>query len=446
MNSRRELFNVKPHEVGLVLALGFILFSNSLAQQISGIVAISGFLGQVGVPGILIVWSVDVILIALTSGVQSLLVDRFNRLKLIRVLTLAFAVIFVIIRLMFMLPVPAWLNYSLLYLISEQQWLFFPIVFWILANDGLSTSQTKRLFPIIASFAFIGKLIGIGIALFSPLALSRLGLSLEDVLAINVIVYCLAFVVSLSGLHKLEIRSTVARKQEKLREVVSEGLVFMREVPAFRLLGVAIVAVFVADTIIEYHFLAVSDQVFDTQERYQIFYSTYQLVLTLAAVAVQGLLTTRLITNMGLKNIFFIWPAAALASGIWMLAMPGIISAVGGVILEKLPQSTVDESARKSLESLVPDGIRGRVSIFMDSYLFAAGTLIACVLTACIVFAGGSFYLYLSFAVLAACISILAVYKMRQQYDTSLLHWRLKRRRSRVTLVGKLVSDLMAEE
>ena len=53
---------------------------------------------------------------------------------------------------------------------------------------------------------------------------------------------------------------------------------------------------------------------------------------------------------------------------------------------------------------------------------------------------------WLIVAVLAACISILAVYKMRQQYDTSLLHWRLKRRRSRVTLVGKLVSDLLAEE
>ena len=446
MRPRRQLFNVKPLEMGLVLALGFILLSNSLAQQVSGIVAISGFLGQAGVPGILIVWSVDVILIALTSGVQSLVVDRFNRLKLIRVLTLAFAVIFVIIRLMFMLPVPAWLNYSLLYLISEQQWLFFPIVFWILANDGLSTSQTKRLFPIIASFGFIGKLIGIAIALFSPLVLTRLGLSLEDVLTINIFVYCLAFVVSLTSLHKLEIRSTLVCKQEKLREVVSEGFVFIREVPAFRLLGVAIVAVFVADTIIEYHFLAVSDRVFDTQERYQIFYSTYQLVLTLAAVAVQGLLTTRLITNMGMKNVFFIWPVAALASGIWMLAMPGIISAAGGVILEKLPQSTIDESARKSLESLVPDGIRGRVSIFMDSYLFAAGTLIACVFTASIVIAGGTFYIYLSFAVLAAFISILAVYKMRQLYDTSLLHWRLKRRRSRVTLVGKLVSDLMAEE
>ena len=53
---------------------------------------------------------------------------------------------------------------------------------------------------------------------------------------------------------------------------------------------------------------------------------------------------------------------------------------------------------------------------------------------------------WLIVAVLAACISILAVYKMRQQYDPSLLHWRLKRRRSRVTLVGKLVSDLLAEE
>jgi hypothetical protein len=446
MKPHKDPFNVKPREFSLVLAMGLILFGNALAQQVSGIVAISGFLGQAGVPGILVVWSIDVILIGATTGVQSLIVDRFNRLKLLRALIFGFIVIFVVLRFMFTLPVPAWFNYSLLYLVSEQQWLFFPIVFWTLANDGLSTPQTKRLFPVIAGFGLIGKLVGIGIAFLSPAALTSLNLNLEDVLLINILVYVVAFVVALTGLHQLQLGAAIKRKKERLRDVASEGFTFIREVPAFRFLAFAIVALFVADTIIEFQFLSVSDRVFNTQERFQVFYSVYQLVLTLASVAVQGLLTTRIIKSMGLKNIFFIWPAAALAGGLWMMAFPGIVSAVGGVMLEKLPQFTVDESARKSLQSLVPDGIRGRVSIFMDSYLFAAGTLLACAFTGAIILAGGTFYVYLSVAVLAACLAIFAVYKMRQVYDTSLLHWRLKRRRSRATVVGKLISDLMVEE
>ena len=446
MKHQKGLFNVKPTEISLVLAMGLILFSNALAQQVSGIVAISGFLGQAGVPGILVVWSIDVVLIAVTTGLQSLIVDRFNRLTLLRVLIFAFIIIFIIIRLMFMLPIPEWLNYSVLYLVSEQQWLFFPIVFWILANDGLSTSQTKRLFPVMASFGFIGKLLGIGIALFWPLVLTRLPLDLEDVLVINIFVYLVAFIISLTGLSKLQLRASVTRKKERLSEVVSEGFNFVREVPAFKFLGIAIVAVIVADTIIEYHFLAVSERVIDSQERYQIFYSIYQLILTLASVAVQGLLAARIIKRLGLKNVFFIWPAAALTGGLWMIALPGIVSAVGGVILNKLPQFTIDESARKSFQSLVPDEIRGRVSIFMDSYLFAAGTLIACACIAAVLLIGGTFYVYLSVAVLAACLSLWAVYRMRQIYDTSLLHWRLKHRRSRVSLVGKLMADLMADD
>jgi len=148
-----------------------------------------------------------------------------------------------------------------------------------------------------------------------------LNLNLEDVLLINVLVYVVAFVVALTGLHQLQLGAAIKRKKERLRDVASEGFTFVREVPAFRFLAFAIVALFVADTIIEFQFLSVSDRVFNTQERFQVFYSVYQLVLTLASVAVQGLLTTRIIKSMGLKNIFFIWPAAALAGGLWMMAL-----------------------------------------------------------------------------------------------------------------------------
>lgn len=445
MGPLKDFFDVRPKEISLVLAMGFLLLSNSLAQQVSGIVAISGFLNQVGVPSILIVWTVDVLLIALTTGLQSLVVDRFDRIKILRILTLSFAIIFVILRVLFLFPVPEWLNFSLLYLVSEQQWLFFPIVFWILANDGLSTSQTKRLFPLFASFGFIGKLIGIGIAAFSPAFLTSLNFSLEEVLVLNVVIYILAFIVSFIGLSRLKLRTSITHKKEKVREMISEGFVFMREVPAFRYLGIAIIAAIVADTIIEFHFLVESDAVFTTQTRYQTFYSFYQLGLTLASV-LMGLVAGHIINKMTLKNVFFIWPVTALVGGAWMIALPGIISGVGGVFIQKLPQFTIDESARKSMQSLVPDEIRGRVSIFMDSYLFTAGTLIAALLTGIVILAGASFLIYLAIAIVAALIAIWAIFKMRQVYDNSLLHWRLKRRRSRNTLVGKLVTDLLADD
>ena len=82
----------------------------------------------------------------------------------------------------------------------------------------------------------------------------------------------------------------------------------------------------------------------------------------------------------------------------------------------------------------------------MDGYLFTSGTLIAALLTGIIILVKASFLIYLAIAVLAALVAIWAVYKMRQGYDISLLHWRLKRRRSRNTLVGKLVTDLLADD
>jgi len=83
---------------------------------------------------------------------------------------------------------------------------------------------------------------------------------------------------------------------------------------------------------------------------------------------------------------------------------------------------------------LVPEERRGRVSIFMESYLYVVGVLIGCILTGLIVWVGGligsqfHYYLYLAIAVVASIGAIWAVFRLRATYDTSLLNWRLKRR------------------
>lgn len=448
--SLSRTLRLRPGEAGLVVTLGFLLLSNALAMQVSGIVAISGFLSEGGVNQILIVWVVDTLLIILMTGLQSLIVDRFDRITLMRWMTLGFALVFVILRVMFILQAPGWLNYSFLYLVSEQQWLFFPLIFWILANDIFDMAQSKRLFPLIASLGSAGKFLGIGVALLSPSLFSRLALRSEAVLTLNVVIYVLAFLLVLIGLRDVSVRKT-RQKPETLRETLMEGWAFVREVPSFRYLTMAILALVVCDTIIEFRFLVVSDRYFTAAGSYQTFYSLYRLGLYLAALAIQGFLTNRIIAKISLKNAFLILPFTALAGASWMLALPGVISGVGGVILQKLPAITVDETARKSFQALVPEERRGRVSMFMDSYLFAGGTIIGCLITGTVIFVGPlravveaqlagvtHFYVYLAVAVVAALFAIWAVFKMRTVYESSLFNWRLKRRQRRTSVLDKL--------
>jgi len=75
-------------------------------------------------------------LLILVTGLQSLIVDRFRSceayggrfVSLRRSLrNFAFSFLFKIF--------PESIAYALIYLLNDQQWRFFPVVFWILVND-----------------------------------------------------------------------------------------------------------------------------------------------------------------------------------------------------------------------------------------------------------------------------------------------------------------------
>jgi hypothetical protein len=490
-----QWFRLRPEETGVALVMSFLLLSNSLAQQVSEITAISNFLSTGGVNQLLLVWMVDAVIVVLTTGLQSLIIDRFNRLTLIGALTFILALCFVVVRFLFALAVPANLNYALLYLLSQQQWLFFPLVFWILANDIFDMAQATRLFPLIASGAFVGRLMGIGIAAITPEVMStQPGFRSEDLLVLNALIYLLAYALILGGLRSVRLRSTAQHRGETVRETLTEGLGFVREVPAFRHLAFAIMALLVCETVLEFRFLAVSNAAFQDPGQYQTFYSFYRLGLTLASFLIQTFFTSRLIARLNLKHAFLILPVSALLGSLWMTFRSNIVSAVGGVVLHKLPLVTIDESSRKAFQALVPEERRGRVSIFMDSYLPALGTILGCLLTGAVVLAAAwlsptaatpvyavilvtgavisvwtmlerwqvlvtvlimltagalilfgvrvsaeqAFYVYLGVALMATAAAIWAIFKMRAVYETSLLNWRLKRRQRGARVLDKL--------
>jgi ATP:ADP antiporter, AAA family len=427
-----RFYPLQTGEARIILILGFLLLGNSLARQIAGIVSISGFLSSGGVNQILIVLAIDYLIVLLVSSGQSLVVDRYARKKLMAAMCLIFMFLFLFLRLMFLLDMPTWLSYAIMYLVAEQQLIFFPLIFWVLANDLCSMSQTKRLFPIISSWSFIGKLLGIGIAAASSFVFLRFQIAIEEVLTLNALIYLMSFLLVVYGLKGYEVRET-SQVNETPRETLREGWDFVNNVFSFRYLMFAILALAVVDTIIEFRFLVVSEAAFSGRESYQQFYSLYRLGATLLSFGVQTFLTGKIIARMNLKNVFFIFPAVAAAAVLLMLILPGLSLAVTAMIFLKTVRETVDESSRKSFQALVPEERRGRVSTFMDSYLPAVGTVLACVVTGAIVLVGmvtgrDLSTAYLLVAAGGAVFALWSVWNMRGVYDSSLLNWRLKRR------------------
>lgn len=439
MQTPNRIVRLHPGEFPLVLILGLVLLVNSLTMQLGGIVAVSGFLNTGGINSILVVYLVDYALIFLSGVFQSLIVDRFDRTKLVKAMALLFALVYLVLRLFFWLGAPDWLNYAITFVFAEQQFVFFPLVFWVLANDLYSMEQSKRLFPLISSLSFVGELIGIGLAIAAPVIMLALNVSIEEVLTLNAILYLGAWLSLHFGLRGLKPRTTVRQKQN-LRETLVEGWDFVRNVDSFRYLMYVIIALAASWLMLEFRFLGITDQTYPDQFSYQRFFSIFRLVLALGGFAMQALFTSRLLAAMDLRRAFFILPAAALIGAVLMLVFPGATPVIAGIGIYMLARLTIHDSAIKSLESLIPEERRGRASTFLDGYLPAVGVIGGVLLTGAVVLIGqwtqtDLHWLYLVLAAVAAALSIFWVFKMQKVYDNSLLNWRLKRRRTTATSV-----------
>lgn len=423
---------MRSGEAKIAISLGLILMINSMALNISDVVAVSGFVGQVGTPQILILWLVDMGLILLTTSLQALVIDRYARLSLLRTMSLVIMAIYIVLRIMFTIGTPAWLNFSLLFLLAEQQALFIPLVFWVFANDVLELSQAKRLFPFIASWAFIGQMLGLGLAGLAPGLLQRLNIDASELLSLNVLLFLGAFVLMSGGLRNARVRETV-HKSETALETLTEGWNFIREVASFRYLMIATLGIFVVLTILDFNFLVFADTTPQIAgDNFQRFYALYYLILTVVAFIIQLFVTSRLIERMELKNTFFITPITLLAGIAWTIALPRFIFIALAQAIGYLARDTISDPAGRAFQALVPEERRGRVSIFMDSYMYAGGTILGCAIIGVVLLIVGSplqaFTIYLPIGAVFSIVAIWAVLRLRNVYETSLLNWRLKRR------------------
>ncbi len=443
MNSfLQKIFRVKPAELKIVLTLGAILFVNYAAMGIVKVVSVSGFLREVKDQYILLVWAVDMVLLILATGIQSLIIDRYNRIKLFGGVLLAFTGLYLLLPLTFMFDnFPLKISYSLIYLMNDQQWRFFPIVFWILGNDVFEPAQGRRLQPIIANFAFVGMIFGLGVAALD----ARVSFGPIKLLYFNASIFFLAFILAsrnLKGLKFLQSRS----KSVTMKEALTEGWTFIKTVPSFAYLTAGMLATGIVMTILLYSVL--SDAKMDLGDGFQSFYAQYSLMIAIGSIVIQSY-ANRIIQKLDLKNSFLIQPVVMFISTIVNFFVPGYLGSGTAQAVSRISYDTVDVSSRKALQALVPNERRGRVSMFIDSYLPSLGTIIGSLVTFAIVSLG--IYLavpretytsiYLGFGIFVAAISIFTALRVRKTYDQSMMNWQLKRRTRGASVLDKLNFD-----
>lgn len=435
----KQWFPLRAGESRLAFSLGFILFANYAAMGITKVVSVSGFLAEVKDHYILLVWAVDMVLLILATGIQSLIVDRFDRIKLMGGVLLVFAVLYAVLPLTFLSKsFPASISYTLIYLLNDQQWRFFPVVFWILVNDIYDPATGRRVMPVIANFAFLGTIVGLGIGAVD----AKLEFGPVKLLLLNASIFFIAYLIAQFRLRTVKLAPPVGT-QTSMKETLGEGWEFIKTVPAFAYSALGMLAAGSVMTILLYD--ALSDAKLDLGNGFQSFYAQYNLAIAFASIFVQSI-SARVIERISLKRSFFIQPFVMLGSMIANFFVPGFMSSAISQGVSRVTYDTVDLSARKAFQAMVPNEKRGRVSMFIDSYLPSGGTIIGSLVAFAIIALGLQFgfareqytLVYLGAGIAVAFLAVYAAFRVRATYEQSMLSWQLKRRTRGASVLNKL--------
>ncbi|MCB0105063.1 MAG: hypothetical protein KDE53_04130, partial [Caldilineaceae bacterium] len=352
---------------GLIVTL---LFCNSVILESNEVIATSGFISKIGVQHVVWLWTADMLIVMVTTALYSTIVDRTNRTKLTTILFALFGVLYFALFGIFYTERFVWFTYPVLTIINDQQWALFGMLIWALANDSFSTAQAKRLFPLLAMAVMVGSVIGNTTVTVLPQWMQLPGYSLLLLNALILLVLFLMLAVSNRTTHAdgpLLPAARSARRQEGLREMLTEGQGFIRDVPIFRYLAFAMIPLGFALNALEFRFL--STIVTTDTAAVQTIYGSFKMVLSITVLLIQGVMTTTLINRIGLRRIFALMPVAQVVGILAALVWP-VYGIFVGNYLSRATLLAIDEPARQMLYGMTPDERRGRVSAFMNGYLY----------------------------------------------------------------------------
>jgi len=410
--------------------MALLFFANAVVETSNEVASTSGFISHVGVSNILWLKVADAAVIIFAAGAFALIVDRGNRRKLAIALFIGFGGCYAIIVLMFALKVPAGISYTALNLINSQQDNLIPLLLGALAADIFSVAESKRLFGLLGAAHFAGGLAGYGFAVVVARLLNgnNAGLLLAN------IVWLLAGAAVLAGaVRHIEPATRQASENERLVEVLRDGINYVRDVRLFRFLTVAVLLAGTGWSVTQYRLLFKLSVAFPDTDDLQASYGAFRFAIPVLLLLVQAAGLRWLLRRWGYKSIFLMMPGVLLIGLTLMLAWPGLLSVIVGAYLARVTSGGVQEPAEKSFLGLVPDELRGRMGAFLHGVLYPFGEMLGYIFVGVVLLLANSaqtaWAIYGGTAWVCLILAVSAALRLRATYDQEMLNWRWQRRR-----------------
>ncbi len=440
-----KFLNLKQEEAKLAFSLWVLIAINTLVLELSDVVATAGFISNLGVDRVPWLWIVTTLITIFAAGGYLVAVDRYPRLHLVSWLLVGLAVFYLLLEFMFAFNMPDWFTYPILYLLADQQFMIMPLAFWALASDVFALSESKRVFPFIASGAVVGGMAGNGLAAWVTYLAEQYSFGLSQIFTGVAIILILSAVFLRFIFQDTPIKTRQSRVEDAgLRDTIRIGVDYFLNVPVLKAVGVLMLFTGIILTLVEFNFLSVIDSSVGSDLEFQRFLGYYKAMQTLGLLVFQWLITSRLLPRTQLKNAFMALPLAMTIAGGLALGVPSLIGAALSRFVARTVYTSWDDPARKALQGLVPDERRGRISAFMDSYFITTATVLGCVVlitlltlvSSGVITAQIAKWIYLGVAITAALAGIAVSLYLRKAYDLSMLNYRLARSKRKSMLDG----------
>ncbi len=364
----RRLFDLNEGEglkASLMFGYGMLLIS---AVIILKSVSNSLFIDSQGAEKLPYVFMV----VALLSALVASLYSRYSaRMRLGRLIMLSFAVSIAFLVIFWQLlggqPPRSWIFYAF------YTWVvIFSVItgsqFWFLANAIYDARQAKRIFGFIGAGSIVG---GIGGGILTNLLAPLLGTRNLLVIAAGILCACLLLVAWIQNMrahdpHKKRRRYRTRAAGPKTTDNPLKLILSSRHLTY--LAGIICVGVVVAN-LADYQFRILAERTFVESDALTGFFGLMQSIVNFAALAIQFLLTSRVMKRLGVTASLFFLPLGLLAGAIGVLISPALWSA----ILIKLSDGSFKHSINRSgLELLylpIPTEIKKRAKTTIDVVL-----------------------------------------------------------------------------
>jgi hypothetical protein len=460
-----EFFSSRMGSRQILWLMLFLSAVNSFALASVDVSGVSGFVESIGTQYFWVLNIAEMLLSLFVSAVYIQFADRIPRVRLMKILLAGMGVTYLFVGAFFALATYTQamdglgralgmedaraLLYPLLYLIRSQQVIIFPIAFWNLANNLYSMSEARNVFPMLASGDMLGGLVGY--SLFTELFGMRAIFSSEQ--AAIPLLGCAALLVLNLGLFQAGLKEPAKQeddndeKPEEDDEKISfwgniqEGMQTIRQVPLFRHLAVAVAFIWMVFPLLDYHFYHQIE--LTPNSNFENFYSLYNIAMMLVPLILQWRLVPGLMKRVETKNAFIALPIILVIGTAFSLGWVGIASATTAVLLGYIVLNSWDTPMMSTLQNLIPEERRARVSTLLNNYSYAAGKIAGSLVLGLTLWAGSwvTFrieYLTLGITLLAALGALASAWLARNSYENSMLSWRVARRARSSSLLDKL--------